>query len=458
MSHVFRKEFLRAVFFGTFALCLVGSVVLFVLCVFFFVTEHGQALRSARAQVRPSTTRVNVSRPLSPLGVCVYDAVASATVRPGYAPGVWISNAERNFTLPSRVRLDWAFVIVVVFGVTGIVLSYAAINGEKEDGTLGLLLSYSIPRCSVFLGKYLALAVAAVVPLLAGSLIGLLVVQVFAPGGLTWAHAGDVAVFLAFAGAYISLVVLLSLFVSALTHRSAIAALILLAVWAFWTFLIPGISRLLVEKVHPLPSELEMASRTGPMIKGEVWGRIDEIRKRVKAGELTSKEEVLRLSDEAFIQGQEKLSALQSDISRTKDARTTISRNISRLSPAAAFRYGAEALLNLGFTGVMRFSRDVDRYAAIYDDYVISKMGKLVVTSNWSFSTSMRVGKERVDIRSPRAEEYKGEMSDFPVFTPSRPTLAEALSDALPDLAILLGWNAVLFAAGIVAFIRYDAR
>jgi len=458
MIHVFRKEFQRAVLSGSFIVCLSGSVVLFALCAFFFVSEYREIAGPPLTSEEPSTRGVGVRKPLSPLGFCVHDAGAFARISPGTVGDVRFVAQKRNFKLPSHVRFDWVFVVVVVFGITGIVLSYSTINGEKEDGTLSLMLSYSIPRSTVFLGKYFALTVATALPLLVGALAGLLIVETMGPAGAIWDNAGRIGSFLLFSGLFVSLIVLLSLFVSAVTHRSAIAALILLAIWAFWTFLIPGVSRLLVSKVRPLPSELEMASRLGPMMQREVWGKINEIRKRVKAGEVISRAEVLKLSDEAFIEGQKKIVALRKDIRRTKEAHAEVSRDISRLSPVAAFRYGAEALLNLGHVGIKRFRRDVERYASIYDGYVVSKIGKLVTASNWTFATTIRVGKERVGIRSPHPEEYAGDMDDFPAFTPSHRSLSDALSEAVLDLAILFGWNIVLFAAGFVAFVRYDVR
>ena len=87
-------------------------------------------------------------------------------------------------------------------------------------------------RC---LGKYLALMAAAVVPLLLGALVGLLVVGTSGAVGIQWNYVGGIGTFLLFACVFVSLIVLLSLFVSTATHRSAIAALILLAIWAFWT-------------------------------------------------------------------------------------------------------------------------------------------------------------------------------------------------------------------------------
>ena len=458
MMHIFRKELLQALLSGSFIVCFASSVALFALSTFFFVARHDEIPRASQAQVKPSTKGVLITKPLSRLGFCVHDAGASTGITPGSGGDLHFSEQERNFTLPSHVRSDWVFLVVVAFGITGIVFSYAAINGEKEDGTLALMLSHSIPRSSVFLGKYLALTAATAVPLLVGALIGLLVIEIFGSGGMVWADAGRIAVFLLFSGLFVSLIVLLSLFVSTITYRSAIAALILLATWAIWTFLIPGVSRLLVSKVSPLPSELETASRLGPMIKQEVWGRIDEIRKQVKAGELTSAEKVLKLSDEAFVEGQKKLVALRKEIKRTKEARIETFRNISRTSPAAAFRYGIGALLDMGFVGIRHFRQDAERYASIYDDYVISKMGKLVVTSDWSFSTSMRVGKENVHITSPQEEEYTGDMTDFPAFKWSQLSAEETLSEAMLDLVILFGWNIVLFAAGFVAFSRYDVR
>jgi len=458
MIHVFRKEFLRAILSGSFVVCLPGSVVVFALCSFLFISEYREIPGPPLTSERPSTRGIEVRKPLSPLGFCVHDAGASCWISPGTVGDVRLTAQKRNFRLPPHVRLDWAFVVVVVFGITGIVLSYSAISGEKEGGTLSLMLSYSVPRSSVFLGKYFALTAATALPLLVGALGGLLIVATMAPTGAIWGNAGRIGGFLSLSGLFVSLVVLLSLFVSAVTRRSAITALILLAIWALWTFLIPGLSRLLVSKVRPLPSELEMASRLGPMMQREVWWKINKIRKRVEAGEVTAKAEVLKLSEEAFIEGQKEIVALRRDIRRTKVAHAETSRNISRLSPAAAFRYGAEGLLNLGHVGTKRFRRDVEGYATIYDGYVVSKIGRLVTASNWAFATTIEVGEERVGIGSPRPEEYAGDMGDFPAFAPSQWPLSEALSEILLDLTILFGWNIVLFAAGSVAFIRYDVR
>jgi ABC-type transport system involved in multi-copper enzyme maturation permease subunit len=455
MIRIFNKELLTVILSGRFVCALAASLLLFSLGSWFFVADFAAA---PQPPPHRSTVRTQIYKPADPLGFCLHDVEAKAWITPGSQGQVSAATQERNHLLPPYEYLDWAFLVSVAIGVVTIVLTFSAISGEKEDGTLRQILSNGVPRTTVYLGKYLAYFAVSMLALLAGALASLTIVSVFGPAGIAWAHIGRLLVFLLLSGAYVSLVVLLSLFISGITYRPALSALLLLAIWSAGVFLVPGVSQLIVSRAWPIPSDLEMAGRLGPMMKADIWGSVNAVLDRVKSGELSSKEEVLRLTDEAFIEGQKKLVELREDIARARQARTEATRRISRVSPAMAFRYGAEALLNLGYAGLRGFRDDVRRYAGVYNQYVTTKMGKLVVSSTWGFSTGTRVAGEYLNISSPRAEEYTGDMADFPVYYPSRPSVTEALTSAAPDLVILLGWNVLLFAAGILVFLRYDVR
>ena len=192
MIHIFRKEILRTMISGEFAVSLSGAVILFAVCSYFFISGYRE---TPVRQVRPSTRSIILEKPASPLGFCIRDPGANVRLRPGFVGPITAGNPERSSGLHTHITLDWVFVIVVAFGIIGIVLSFSAINGEKEDGTLRQILSNSVPRSSVFLGKYLALTTATVLPLLAGSLVGLLVVETFGPTGMIWAHIAHLGVF-----------------------------------------------------------------------------------------------------------------------------------------------------------------------------------------------------------------------------------------------------------------------
>ena len=55
--------------------------------------------------------------------------------------------------MQSLVRLDFTTVVAILLSFLAIVLGYDAICGERERGTLQLLLANSVPRSTVVLGK-----------------------------------------------------------------------------------------------------------------------------------------------------------------------------------------------------------------------------------------------------------------------------------------------------------------
>jgi len=62
---------------------------------------------------------------------------------------------RENFLLQDFEVIDWAFIIKLLFSIFAILLTFDAICGEKEKGTLALVCSNSVPRGNIILGKYL---------------------------------------------------------------------------------------------------------------------------------------------------------------------------------------------------------------------------------------------------------------------------------------------------------------
>ena len=53
-------------------------------------------------------------------------------------------------------QLDLSLVVQVVLGLLALLMSYDAINGEREEGTLALMLANQVPRWTVISGKLIA--------------------------------------------------------------------------------------------------------------------------------------------------------------------------------------------------------------------------------------------------------------------------------------------------------------
>ncbi len=59
-----------------------------------------------------------------------------------------------NFLLSRFSDIDWVFVISLFLSFVTLVLSYDRICGEREAGTLRLMLAGPIPRYKILFGKY----------------------------------------------------------------------------------------------------------------------------------------------------------------------------------------------------------------------------------------------------------------------------------------------------------------
>ncbi len=67
--------------------------------------------------------------------------------------------------------IDLALVFGVVLSLLALLFAYDAVSGEREDGTLRLMLSNAVPRDVVLIGKYLGAMACLLLPL-AVSLVG----------------------------------------------------------------------------------------------------------------------------------------------------------------------------------------------------------------------------------------------------------------------------------------------
>ncbi len=117
--------------------------------------------------------------------------------------------------------------------ILGLMLSYAAIVGEKERGSILLLLSMPITRLETILGKFLGLGAVMLAAVLSGLGIGGIVIMAFA-GPEGWENF---VVFLLgailFALAFLSVGLLLS----SITKRRGIAMGLAVFLWFFFAFM-----------------------------------------------------------------------------------------------------------------------------------------------------------------------------------------------------------------------------
>ncbi|HMA53086.1 MAG TPA: ABC transporter permease subunit, partial [Acidobacteriota bacterium] len=187
MGTIVRKELLDHLRSVQFAVLLGASLLLFAVNGLVFVRHYSRLnvdyrLHVAQGEQHPSTMGTSLYKSPSPL---LFMAEGGEKDGPsGYYLGPKLTlfpepAGTGNFKMPDIPELDWAFIIKIVFSLYVILLGFEAISGEKERGTLRLVLSNPVGRAKLLTAKYLAIISSAAIPLLVGILISLIVVGIF---------------------------------------------------------------------------------------------------------------------------------------------------------------------------------------------------------------------------------------------------------------------------------------
>lgn len=208
-------------------------------------------------------------------GIILFAVVLMATVIAIYGPAGALANIRAELEVPTQFGMT-EFVFLKLFTtssqkatgffdpsflgiiaaflvpVLGIALGFDAINGEKNSGTLGRLLSQPIYRDTVFNGKFLAglvtIAVMLVSIVLLMSGLGLRMIGV-APSS---EEALRLLLFLVVAVLYGAFWLGLSMLFSVFMQRVATSMLASIAVWLFFLFFIRLIAGSVADAIAPV--------------------------------------------------------------------------------------------------------------------------------------------------------------------------------------------------------------
>jgi ABC-type transport system involved in multi-copper enzyme maturation permease subunit len=377
-----------------------------------------------------------------------------------------------NDPLPVMFPLtDLVFIVTILMSLVALILSYDAISGEKEDGTLKLVLSNGLARSKIVLAKFaggvLTIAGPFLVSLAAGMLIILLHPRVDWTGA-DWGALGLIAV-----GAilYVAVFYLIGILISSAHRSSASSIMTSLFVWVLLVLVVPNLSPYAASFLSPTPSRIKVdreVQRLTDVDRDDLGRKLmaryrAEVQKEYPVlGERLTETEVKRRvaedpeyrkayeADRAAverawkeaneIQGA-KARALEEDLSRKEAAQTGLARAISMISPLADFDYLATDLSSTGVRNLDHFGRLQAVWDRAFGDYRTKKMAELKA-------------------KEPTADEWNTavDMTDAPRFRYVEEDLGGRIRAVLPPFGVLAGCVILLFAGAYAAFIRYDVR
>lgn len=286
----------------------------------------------------------------------------------------------RNSYLQFTGNFDFSFVTIFLMPLLIIVFSYNILSSEREQGTWVLL---KISNQSI---SKLMLTRIAIRYLLFSALFWVVVIPVFALlSGPAFLSTANWWWMFAMVSAYFAFWFAVSFFVNSFSMSSNINALLLILIWLFTGLLVPNILQIGLNKVHPIPSRIQMQTDERNAVNKYFEADGQELTKEVFSSPRTMiRQASIVTPGMVYGYGVIVLKSQEIKDMATKKAedilygqiekqQTAISR-LQFLSPALTMQEAMSGLAGTHWHQFNSFSKDVDAFRGKLQDFYYPKM------------------------------------------------------------------------------------
>ena len=355
--------------------------------------------------------------------------------------GVWSLsypdvNLQNKNVGPNVSQVDWAFIIGFILSLIALWFTFDAFSGERERGTLRLMLANSIPRHTVLIGKFLGALLSISIPFALAALVNLLLISTASTVHLTTEAWGRLGIIFALALLYTSLFVALGLLVSARVQQSAVSLMILLLTWVTLVVFMPSTLASIAGSFSPATSFDEVWKQRNP-IKEDLWDRYDEW---LWSDGLDDK--TLRGKSEFFRKNAERMERKHEERLKYRSSQVYRARTITSISPATLLQHLMEGFAGTGFERHLQFVENTQRYARQLREFV-ADTDRADPESLHILGVPEGISKKPISPESvPRFEDTLNLSRDF--------------NTAATELLLLTLFVLVLLSGAYLAFVRVE--
>ena len=337
---------------------------------------------------------------------------------------------------PDVTKVDWGFIIGYILSLIALLFTFDSISGEREHGTLRLMLANPIPRHTVLIGKFLGALISIIIPLSVAMLMNLLVISTSSDVHLGANAWGRLGIIFLIAILYLCLFLALGLLVSARVQRRAVSLVILLLAWVIFVVFMPSTLAAIVSGFSSPMSTDELWKRRGQLYEAR-WERYDT--HLPKESEPSKR---MQFEGEHVIQEAQEQERLSHEQLAQKIGQAQFARTITRISPVAIVQHLLESFAGTGFNRHLQFIENTQRYARQFREFVADT--------------------DRADPESLHIIGVREGMSQKPISSDAVPKFEDTLSlskdfnAAAVDLLLLTLFVLVLLSGAYLAFVRVE--
>lgn len=400
----------------------------------------------------------------------------SATVEYNKVPEV--TEAASNHYLSIFSVFDASLIFKIVISVLALLLAYDAISGEREQGTLRLMLSGSAARYQVLVGKLLAGLLILLVAVTSAFALGLVILFCFPMVDLTGSDLIRIGFMFLASLVFIATIYNLGLLFSCLSRRSAVSLVLGLFLWIIFTVVIPNGSVFLATQIRPVEPENKVNEQI-VVLKREAGAEFNKELERSGQSYMSGSSSTSDASGGGFGHGYMRScnevlmhnSLIENSIGAPIEIKyadkyaevkygylhglfeqTNLANNISRISPICLYENVMSTLAGTDINSFQHFINAVKLYRKDVIEYTRAR------TDNFSLAIFFTpCTKEEIKTRPKGDTAEPLELSDLPRFSYST-DIVGTLRRIAPDLAFLILGNVLFFAVAFAAFTRYDVR
>jgi hypothetical protein len=462
-------------------------------------TAEESASREREEVFVPSQISPTLHRPPSPLSIFSQGEDKrlgnSVQIRRWVVPREATGSFTDNRMMAVLPAFDFQTLFAVVISLFGLLIAYDGISAERESGTLKLICTGRLRRGTVFTAKFLGCVICLFIPILLSFICSDLLLTFMFQIGFSQSQWAAIGMMFLAGTIYGSIFIALGLLCSALVRRSSTALVLALLFWALAVLIVPGVAQNTAGALVTLPESEEITKLEREM-RTEYIGELQDFRGTHpgtgsgSTGGWGSEsyymfdgprqnflytEEYVRYSEPRALSRAERVWQAYKNHEETMGKQAELAGLLAVVSPSQHLRKAFDTLAATDVGVYERFLGACRRYRR---EMLGAFRQKDYFGSNVLSFFSRRIDEEITDEKFAQrfAEMMKMYEKHGSAFfdnyldyywgpLPAEETPPFSFAAAEPDFASaqlpvgILAFTAILlFAAGYVAFIRYDVR
>ena len=517
-----KKEFLLNLMTFKFSIGTLLCVVLMAVFMPVLVSDYQQRLKDHHANVAANDEELHK--------VKVYMNITPTIYRPPTILSIFSKGLEKRLGCPAKIELydvsqsgdimdavvtdepphllsifpllDISLIFKVAMSILSLLLAYDVISGEREQGTLRLMLSNATSRAQVLLGKMSAGLMTLVLSVTMSFLVGFLILRFFSMVALSRSDYIRTTLIYLVSLIFVSVIFNLGLLISCLCRRSAVSLTLGIFIWLFLAVLLPNASACLASHVKPVKATHEFDETINELneeCNKDIEKSIKGIRQRggnesyasgafgrkyliICEGELKGyKQECYAMTEPIRIKYMKRIREIREGHFGTCIQQKKLARLFSQWSPMTLYENMVSVLSMTDLNNVQYLNAQVKLYTDEVIEYVRSKTNDFrslvyfttCTEQDWHeavdhFLPYLEAENEAVkdrymdEIKQWYVQKIRNmpslDLQDFPAFIYRPPGIAQSLKGIMMHLGLLISMSVVFFGVAFVALLKYDIR